>query len=241
MKTYVLLILILAAGITAHSKIRNGYECEIQTARDGLRALEALWETRTHLPLHARSTIKAEIQRHKTFILYHELTDRMLLQFSIIAPEMFHEMDTLHDARGRLVDIYVMLTPPESMSGSVAASNNLPMDGDRDTYHSKYGIHTALIIVVAGKNALELLAHELGHLSYQVPNVASYRAYYEETYDHDRLQSEERGHNATDPSGQKALLFKKLFYLKYQQFRKDKTRRIEDSFVLRDTISASSD
>ena len=154
------------------------------------------------------------LDRNREFVLYHDLTERLLFQFRMISPEIYNQIDSIKDAKERRVDVYVKFLPGEKMDGSVAGRTNIPMEGG-DAYTSSYGEHTVSVQVVIGNDALSLLAHEFGHVMYQVPNIAVYRVLFTKLYLHNTTDSEETGHHNTDPSGQKAFEFQKMFRLKY--------------------------
>lgn len=238
MKTYALSILLnILIVVSLHGKIRNGYEAGIYSAREGLKNLNALLHLDSNLSIREKKRIKENIARHKDFIMYHELTERLLLQFKMIAPDIYDEMDTIKDARGRSVDVYVKFVALESMRGSVAGSSNIPTGEDRDAYNSKYGLHTASVRIITGKNALTLLAHEFGHLQYQIPNIGDYHRFFTSTYLNNETEYEETGHHHMDPSGHRALKFERRFYSKYFDYLKIKQNREENPLVMIQEIS----
>ena len=53
---------------------------------------------------------------------------------------------------------------------------------DKDAYQSEYGKFTVSVKVWIVPRALLVLAHELGHVKYQVPNLASYFEFYKKHY-----------------------------------------------------------
>jgi hypothetical protein len=52
--------------------------------------------------------------------------------------------------------------------------------------------------------ALLVLAHEFGHVKYQVPNLASYMSFYKKRYNN-VLKTNSIGHDVDDPSGKSAI------------------------------------
>ena len=93
MKTYVLFIamnILIVASLSG--KIKNGYEPEINVARDGLKKINLLMDQ----PMSP--TEKRRLTEHKArlkdFILYHELTERLLFQFKLMAPDLYYEIDS---------------------------------------------------------------------------------------------------------------------------------------------------
>jgi hypothetical protein len=216
MKTYVLSMVInLLVVATLSGKIKNGYEPEINTAHEGLRKLSALILGDSNLLLPEKNRMRELLYRHQDFILYHELTERLLLQFSMISPDIYNQIDSIKDAQERPIDVYVKFLPMEKMNGSIAGGTNVPMGDDGDVYSSSYGLHTVSVKIVLGNDALSLLAHEFGHIKYQVPNISTYRKFYVKHYQVITSDSGAIGHHHMDPSGQEAFEFQRRFRLQY--------------------------
>lgn len=221
MKTYALSILLnLLVLSTLSGKIINGYNSGINTAHEGLRKLSALIIGDSTLTITEKNRMYDHLDRQRVFILYHELTERLLQQFRIVSPGIYYQVDSIKDAQGRPVDVYVKFLPMEKMNGSIAGGTNVPME-DGDAYSSSYGLHTVSVQIVLGNDALSLLAHEFGHVTYQVPNIATYRKFYSKQYQRLTNDSEAIGHHHTDPSGQKAFEFQRRFRIEYDRNSKD--------------------
>ncbi len=75
---------------------------------------------------------------------------------------------------------------------------------DPDGYLSEYGDHTVSVKIWIVNNALLVLAHELGHVKYQVPHLAHYFEFYKKNYFGIMNDSNHIGHNPSDPSGKSA-------------------------------------
>jgi hypothetical protein len=119
----------------------------------------------------------------QAYIAYYELTEQLLAQFRSIAPDLYHEIDTIKDDEGRSTDVYVKFMPEEEMKVSVSGTTNIAQaEEDGNAYHSEYGAHTVSVRIAIGKKSLGLLAHELGHVKYQVPYLVSYVKYYNMHY-----------------------------------------------------------
>ncbi len=215
-------------------KIKNGYEPEINVARDGLKKLYALMDT-TRFPAEKRR-LTQHAARLKNFILYHELTERLLFQFRMISPDIYNEIDTIRDAQARSVDVYVKFLEDKKMVGSVGGTTNVPLDDEGDVYSSNYGPHTVSTLIVAQNNALSLLAHELGHIRYQVPNIVSYRQFYIKHYRVATSISEGIGHHHMDPSGQNASEFERKFRLDHDDFLRNHSNKFQRPVVLIQSI-----
>ena len=127
MKTYVFSIVMNILIVTSLSgKIVNGYEPDINVARDGLKKLNELMN-KPMSPIEKRR-LTEHSARLKDFVLYHELTQRLLFQFKLMFPGMYNAVDSIKDAESRSVDVYVKFLPIEKMVGNVAGTANVPLD-----------------------------------------------------------------------------------------------------------------
>lgn len=146
---------------------------------------------------------------------------------------MFAQIDTIEDRKGRRVDVYVRFIPRNrSLNGTIATTNLSQMEDDAHASVSEYGPHTVSIQIAVVKHSLAILAHELGHVSYQVPNLASYIQFFRRTYSDRYIQAEYLGHKPNDPSGQKAVVFEKQFRKEAQVFyNSTKIKRFDPLFI----------
>jgi hypothetical protein len=167
------------------------------------------------------------------FISYFELTEQLLDQFRTISPVLYHEIDTLKDFLGRPLDVYVMFVPEKQMPGGVAGTTNLNQaKNDPHACSSEFGPHTISVRIAAVRKSLFLLAHEFGHVKYQVPNLASYLEYYSKFYLENSYKLKSMGHSDKDPSGRHAMDFTRRFRKNYLAFLKQKERKIETHLAL---------
>ncbi len=238
MKAYVFSIVMNILIVTSLSgKIKNGYEPDINVARDGLKKIEALMD-KPMSPIEKRRLTEHRA-RLKDFILYHELTERLLFQFKLMSPELYYEIDSIKDAQSRSVDVYVKFLPGEKKLGNIAGTTNIPLDSEGDAYSSNYGPHTVATSIVAENHALSLLAHEFGHIKYQVPNIANYRKFYIKHYKVVSPDSEGIGHDHMDPSGQKASEYEKQFRLNLDSYLKNNGEKPQRLMALIESIEKS--
>ena len=235
MKTYVFSIVMNILIVTSLSgKIVNGYEPDINVARDGLKKLNELMN-KPMSPVE-KQRLTEHRARLKDFVLYHELTQRLLFQFKLMFPGMYNAVDSIKDAESRSVDVYVKFLPIEKMVGNVAGTANVPLDDEGNIYSSNYGPHTVSISIVAENHALSLLAHEFGHVKYLVPNIATYRKFYIKHYNIVSADLEGIGHHHMDPSGQTALEFEKQFRLNLDSYLKNNGARPQRVMSLIESI-----
>ena len=102
---------------------------------------------------------------------------------------------------------------------------------DQDTYISEFGEFTVSVKVWIVPRALLVLAHELGHVKYQVPHLASYFVYHKNHY-YNTPTPNSIGHDAEDPSGKSAIEFGKSFLKIYADFLKLSNVRVQNPLVI---------
>ena len=139
MKTYALFFMLTILSVSKlHGKIKNGYEAEIKAAREAFINLNTLLASESVMSSkERRNAINDNIARLEAFIMYHELTEKLLLQFKLISPDIYYEIDSIKDRLYRPVDIYVKFLPGRAQRGSVAGSTNLPTGEDENAYDSR--------------------------------------------------------------------------------------------------------
>ena len=154
-------------------------------------------------------------------ISYYELTENLLNQFKIIAPCLYNEIDTIKDIKGRTVNVFVKFIPTDATEVKAWGTTYMnQVENDRHAYLSEYGELAVSVKIWIVRNALLVLAHELGHVKYQVPHLANYFEYYKKNYFSIMNYSNDIGHNPTDPSGKSAYQYEKLFRKEYAYFLK---------------------
>lgn len=78
------------------------------------------------------------------------------------------------------------------------------------------------ILPAEGPKVLFALAHEFGHLLYQIPNVAEYRDLYQKMYAGLGSNCIEKGHHQSDPGALRANRVENHFYKSYHNYRQFK-------------------
>lgn len=229
MKTCVLFTMIWHLFIDSSAKIINGYSPEITSAKASLKHLVALPQTKN---------VTIRLGRVKAFILYYELTEQLLQQFKEVAPDLFNNIDTIRDFRGRNVNVYVRFVPPAEMEPGARAITNLNQaTDDKHMYYSEYGPSTVAIKVLTLTNSLMILAHEFGHVYYQVPHLAEYLEFFKTNYSNHHMRAEYLGHKPNDPSGQMAIAFEASFRASRGRFLAKNKKKHEHPLTLRDRIA----
>ena len=243
MKTYALsLTLCLFLVFPSIAKIKNGYSFDIYGARESLKKIKLLLKEEKNLSIFQRISMYSKMERLTEFIIYFELTDKLLGQFRTISPDLYSEIDSLTDRKGRNVDVYVKFVPEKKMPHGLAGTTNVAQDtNDPEAYFSEYGIHTVSIRIRAEKKSLHLLAHEFGHAKYQVPNLAAYMEFYKQYYLANTFKAESVGHNDNDASGRQARAYSQIFKENYLTFLRTANPKIQSHLALIQEIKNSFD
>lgn len=229
MKTYVLAAMAFCLALTCSSgKIINAYDKDIETALASLKHL-------TRLPQEKSVLTRLEVIRE--FILYHELTRVLLEQFKMISPGLYQQIDTIRDFHGRPVDVYVKFLPTSGIQAGTVANTNLnQQEDDEHEYVSQYGRQSVSVEILVVKHSLRILAHEFGHVSYQVPNLSSYMKFFKRNYTDLHMRATYLGHKPNDPSGQRAEFFEQAFRADLLKFEPSNKSRTIDPVVLKEQL-----
>jgi hypothetical protein len=238
MKKYCLLFTVFIITISiAFGEIKNGYEKEILQTREALKTYSDLLHTSNNLTPYQRRKIGHRIDSLISNISHYELTANLLEQFKIISPDLYTEVDTLKDSRGRNVKVYVKFIPmPDTKTELWGATCMSPLTNDKEAYASEYGKSTVSIKIRIACNSLVVLAHELGHVKYQVPHFAAYMKYYRENYTLYMDPPHTLGHNPNDLSGKSATQYVKRFHKEYISFLRMRKERLQSPLILIDRI-----
>ncbi len=234
MKTYCLFITMFAiTWSNLFGEIKNGYGTEIFKMRDSLETLTSILDISNNLPASQKRKIETKIKLLLIDISYYELTEKLLDQFKIISPVLYNEIDTIKDRKGRAVDVYVKFIPTRATPVKAWGTTYMAQSArDEDTYCSEYGGLTVSIKIWTVNKALLVLSHELGHVKYQVPHLASYMEYYKEHYYTTMDHSNNMGHDASDRSGDSARKYEKIFRKEFAFFLRMKNGKIQNPLVL---------
>jgi hypothetical protein len=222
---------VLIFALTCHAvfgEIKNGYEKHISGSKQSLTLLRAKLVDDENITSAHRRKIQSTIETLVNHIAYYDLTEGLLSQFNIIAPELYAQIDTIRDRLGRPVDVYIKFVPVDATSVKAWGLTYIDQaSDDKDAYQSEYGKFTVSVKVWIVRRALLVLAHELGHVKYQVPNLASYRDFYKANYDNPSTKTSV-GHSIDDPSGKWATQFGKTFQTKYAEFLRISIDKIQN-------------
>ena len=227
-RTYCLNVLFFL--LTCHGvfgEIKNGYG-KIRATRESLKMLRETLVEDVDITPAKRRKIEETIGTFEDYISLYELTQSLLSQFEQIAPELYAQVDTITDRLGRQVDIHIQFV--RAASTKIQAEGSTYVDqiyNDIDAGQSPHGALTVSVKVWIVPRALEVLAHEFGHIRYLVPNFASYLTFFKSHYN-DQSELNLAGHHSQDPSGHSANQFAKSFKKNYSRFLKQSLRRPHD-------------
>lgn len=211
MKLTVTMLMIALSFGHVIGRIRNGYEPKLQSALSSLRSLNLLTGDR-HASLAQRLRVQSEIENLVSYLCHYEITSVVLDQLKILSPGIYHEIDSLTDRRGRLTDVYVKVIPKEQSRIPLrAASLFKQAPEDEDAHISEHGLYSVCVEICLSDHALLLLSHELGHIRYIVPNLATYVRFYCNQYKRRKQDLSYVGHSRHDESGKVAGAFEKRF------------------------------
>ena len=217
----VLTVLVFNVAIipSGFGELRNAYERDIETAHISRHALETLL-TNKNLSSRQYRILQQRLNQQIEFIYAHEITAKLIGQLHTISPSIYDELDTLTDRHGRKVDVFVKCVRAYSSLTSAAGVTFIAQaENDQHQYISAMGENTVLVNVWIVDNAVAVLAHELGHVKYQVQNLASYMLFYKNTYRGGAGQ-EGIGHHVHDKSGQASIVMEHRFRKDYINFLK---------------------
>ena len=191
--------------------IRNGYASKADQVENALCKLRTTLASNT-LSAYEKKSIRDRMRKMVLYLAFSDATDALLAQFKAISPELYDRIDSLKDAKSRPVDVYVKIILREKATIMAAGvTRMLALEDDRDACSSEYGRQTVSIEIWAFASTLITLAHEMGHVAYQVPNFAQYLAYYQSKYHHPDIQADCMGHEPDDNGGRMAILFEREF------------------------------
>ena len=204
-------------------EIRNGYERDIAFLRSSLQDLKDLLAENQKLSVFERARIRQQIKSIHRHLIYHQVTETLLQRFRLISARLYEEINDLKDGKGRSIDVYVKFLPEDTPMESLGMVSLRPSGVDSTGCSSEHGAASASVRIRMTNNALKVLAHEFGHLSYIVPNLRSYIGHYKSIY-RKTGPIGELGHIHGDPSGSSAYKFEKRFSRAYVSYLKDKPK-----------------
>jgi len=237
MKTYCLVIAMSIFSWNAVvGEVKNGYGTEIQIAEESMHHLASLLRE-GNLPQYKERKIKESLKIVMDHIAYYRLTERLLEQFRTIAPDLYDEINSIKDKKGRPVDVLIKFVPLEATKLKAWGTTCIDQSAnDEDTYVSEYGVNTVSVKIWTVSKALLVLSHELGHVKYQVPNLASYLQFHRENYVAVTSEFDRIGHRGDDPSGRAAGEYEKRYRENFSNYLKETHAKVETPLAILDNI-----
>ena len=233
-----MLVILFTSCNESFCEIKNGYEKDILILKESLKNLTEILIEDKDLTAIQRRKIESKAETLVNHISFYDLTESLLNQFKIIAPKLYAEIDTISDRKGRPVHVYVRFVPVDATKIKAWGMTYLnQMENDQDAYRSEYGAFTVSIKIWIVPKALQVLSHELGHVKYQIPNLASYMTFYKKCYQDE--VSNFIGHDPSDPSGKTAVDAEKSFRKEYVYFLRNTDEKIQNPVILLTKIRKS--
>jgi len=240
MKTYCLYLAALLSFNCLFAQIRNGYEQEINGIKESLTSLTNMLASDVDMSSSKKHQIRVNVAKLSEYVMYYQLTKELLDQFELIAPDLYASIDSIKDGRGRRVAVYVRFASEMEMQNGAHGTTNLNQSQhDPSLYSSDYGDGTVSIKIASVTKSLTLLAHEFGHVFYQVKNLKSYAIDYASWYQNETFNSKYIGHNGNDLSGSKALEYENLFRDQFLAYSKNATVKIDSPLAVLEAIRKS--
>ena len=228
MKTIGLVILLVVhSSCYLNAKIKNGYEPQLQTTKTSLQKLQSLIAEDLDMTKSQRLRVQEDLDMLIDYISCYELTEVLIERLKIVSPAIYMQIDSIKDKKGRYTDVYIKLITREKTKVPLKAASffeQSPVDKDQNV--SIYGNCSVAVDIWIADNALFLLCHELGHISYIVPNLAAYAQFYQRHYSKEGDVSY-IGHRPSDLSGKAANMFEKRFIVDRSSFVKQNEKKPE--------------
>lgn len=235
---FLTLVVLFMCCTVSFCEIRNGYEHEILIMKESLKRLTEILTENKDLSADQRRRMESKAELLINHISFYDLTENLLNQFKIIAPKLYAEIDTISDRKGRPVHVYVRFVPVDATKVKAWGVTYLNhVKNDQDAYLSEYGEFTVSVKIWIVPRALLVLSHELGHVKYQIPNLASYMNFHKKNYKDE--VSNYIGHNHDDPSGKTAVQAEKLFRKEFAYYLKNTDEKIQNPVILLTKIRKS--
>lgn len=189
------------------------------------------------LSSHQIHRIKSDIKDLISSISYYELTDKLIEQLKVVAPDVYNEIDSITDKKRRPTHVFVRLIPKDHARIQLTAATFFSQSRrDEDACFSEYGLYSVSIDIWLSEHALFLLCHELGHIKYAVPNLASYCDFYKRNYRNQMDNLTFIGHRRRDLSGKSAVAFEKKFLKDRAIFLKQEGQKPESAIAMMQKI-----
>jgi hypothetical protein len=226
-----ILMIVLCPFLSAYGNIFNGFTNEKDKLKKQLDALEVQIEKSSDSKEIKKLTKKLS-KIHKQYemtLSNYEATEDLLAALNLIDPNLYKDVDGVVDAEGSLTHVYVKVMARNSgkfadhasMGYSLAGYTNLGhWEANPNVYASEYGVYTVSVVIGNTTDKLSALAHEFGHVLYQVQNLKSYTEYYNQQYDLNNVSKFGLGHHPMDPGNAFVKSIESGFIRKIKEYHK---------------------
>ena len=218
----ILTIVCLGVHQEMYAEIRNGYEHEIIKGAQWIHNLNKI----TQEVLSTAQRVKLEKQLEVAYATERKLqenhakTQELIEMLRMIDPELYHEINTIKDCEGNETDVYIKVV--DNLGPDLRGATNVDHSDDNPNVHSsEYGDYTVSVrLITTGPiRPIWILAHELGHVRYQVPHLAEYTAFYKKIYQ-DQHFAGVQGHHPNDPSYYSVQETSKAFKKSWKEYNR---------------------
>ena len=216
---------ILCLGIyqETYAAIRNGYDIELIKAEKWMHNLKAINQevlsTAQRMALEER--LKTAHATLKKFRKNQAKTQELIEMLRMIDPDLYHEINTIKDCEGTETDVYIKVV--DDLGPDLRGATNVHHSDDNpNVYSSEYGDYSVSIrLITTGPiRPIWILAHELGHVRYQVPHLAEYTAFFQKVYSQRDYKLFQIGHHVKDPSHQSVKETMKTFKKSWKAYNR---------------------
>ena len=203
-RLFILTLAIVCLGVNRniYAEIRNGYDIELIKAAQWIHNLNEI--TKEVLSTAQRMKVEKRLEvacaTEGKLRENHAKTQELIEMLRMIDPELYHEINIIQDSEGNETDVYIKVV--DNLGPDLRGATNVSHSVDNPNVHSsEYGDYTVSVrLITTGPiRPIWILAHELGHVRYQVPHLAEYTAFYKKVYQ-DQHFAGVQGHHPNDPS-----------------------------------------
>lgn len=237
----IVISLLLMPTADGHAEIKNAYTDKLKLANNSLKCIDRLLQIHiTGEVAESKKSIRVILRRRRKILKERKeinkkylWTRNLLEKFRAVDPQLYNEIDSIKDRDGNETDVYVKVVDQKEFSDpELRGSTNLATsEHSNDIYHSAYGDGSVSVKIANASEykQLMILAHEFGHVRYQVPNLSSYLTYFDHVYSNRSYPVPVKGHLKGDPSSQSVMITLKEYkkslvsYIKQRKNHKQNT------------------
>ncbi len=190
------------------AEIRNPYKSQLIEIDKCINNLKNILKTDLdhQQALKIKKMLKDAYQEKYNATKYDKKTDELINLLQQIDHSLYTRINKIKDFEGNATHVYIKVVDElgnKKNGMETKGMTNLNHDSNNmHNYTSEYGKNTVSVkIADCGlKKNVFLLAHELGHVVYQVPNLKTYTSYYKKVYLDNSFEHNPLGHFHSDPS-----------------------------------------